>query len=334
MYLVNRICKLPECHNELKKHQKGFCCHDHATKYFSIIYKQQATDRLEIKISQYNLNPSKCNHCKENLPYVSRKNKFCSSSCSAKFNNSKRGPRSVKTKIAISKSLTQHFIDENISIIVNNKPSKHCLQCLTEIPRTNKFCSTACNKEYNKLIKLADKKLKRIHREKNKNLAKWFQCKSCEMEFQAYNKRKYCSKTCLSDDFSRRQTEYLKKPENRKKYKGRSQPSYMEESFEQWLKQNGLTESVNGYLKEIHFYNPNTKKHGWVDFLFPRLKLIIELDGTQHRKTVDQDRIRDDYLKSRGWQVNRIAHSEYRKKTKLLLIKEKLGLLFRSPGEN
>lgn len=58
-------------------------------------------------IDIYNNNPKHCFHCKKILPYKSKRNKFCNSSCSASFNNkniifSKRGP-SPKEKYLSSK---------------------------------------------------------------------------------------------------------------------------------------------------------------------------------------------------------------------------------------
>jgi len=39
-------------------------------------------------IKKYKLDPKRCLHCKEPMPYDNRRNKFCSHSCSAIFNNS------------------------------------------------------------------------------------------------------------------------------------------------------------------------------------------------------------------------------------------------------
>lgn len=91
----------------------------------------------------------------------------------------------------------------------------------------------------------------------------------------------------------------------------------MERTFEHWLVSKGMTEGIKGYLKEIRFTNKETKRNGWADFVFPQLKLIIELDGNQHRLRVDLDQERDDHLRSRGWKVIRITHGEYVRKTRI-----------------
>lgn len=45
------------------------------------------------RIDEYNKQPSICKHCNGHIPYDKRINKFCSHSCSAVFNNIKKGKR-------------------------------------------------------------------------------------------------------------------------------------------------------------------------------------------------------------------------------------------------
>ena len=49
-------------------------------------------------------------------------------------------------------------------------------------------------------------------------------------------------------------------------------------------------------------------------FIFESKKLIIELDGTQHRKTVEQDAIRDKWFSTKGYKVIRIPVDEFKKR--------------------
>jgi len=96
----------------------------------------------------------------------------------------------------------------------------------------------------------------------------------------------------------------------------------MEKSFEDWL----IAHSIN-FETEIHFKNHKLNKHYFADFVFHDLKLIIELDGSQHLKTVEKDRIRDEYITSEyGFTVVRITHREYQNKSKLSLICNLLGI--------
>ena len=114
--------------------------------------------------------------------------------------------------------------------------------------------------------------------------------------------------------------------ENRSHLRGRSEPSYMEKSFAEWLENNGVAAGRQGYLTEVKFNIRGTDKRGWADFVFPRLKLIIELDGSHHKHRQELDDIRDQSLDARGWTVVRISHAEYRKGTRIGEIRELLGL--------
>lgn len=104
-------------------------------------------------------------------------------------------------------------------------------------------------------------------------------------------------------------TEWLKNPENRKNY-GRGKKSWMELCFEKWLNENDIT----GWEFDKHFWNPVANKNYFADFCFDNLSLIVELDGNQHLKTIEQDRIRDVYLTSLGYRVIRITHKEFKER--------------------
>lgn len=80
-----------------------------------------------IRLSEFNFekylykrNPKQCNFCNKTIPYENRRNKFCSSSCSAKLNNKEY----VKRQSKYSESF--------------------CLWCFKDLGKTNKLC---CNKE-------------------------------------------------------------------------------------------------------------------------------------------------------------------------------------------
>jgi len=104
-------------------------------------------------------------------------------------------------------------------------------------------------------------------------------------------------------------TEWLKDPLNRKNL-GRHKKSWMELTFEEYLVYN----NIQGWDTEVHFWNDELKKNYFPDFIFEDLKLIIELDGTQHRKTIEQDAIRDKWFSSRGYRVIRIPVEEFKKR--------------------
>jgi very-short-patch-repair endonuclease len=68
-------------------------------------------------------------------------------------------------------------------------------------------------------------------------------------------------------------------------------------------------------------------KNGWVDVVSVNRRLIIDLDGNHHHTRHMQYHTRDAPLPTRGYEVIRITHAEYRKKIKLDLIREKLGMI-------
>lgn len=81
----------------------------------------------EKTILEYNANPKKCKNCDVEMPWEKRRGKFCSKSCSAKYNNIRRDP-SIKT--GPSRMVNpDHF---------------YCKVCNTEIKKKRKFCSPEC----------------------------------------------------------------------------------------------------------------------------------------------------------------------------------------------
>jgi len=75
---------------------------------------------------KYNKEPKKCKECLNNIDYEKRRNSFCSSKCSAIYNNKIRGTRSNETKKKISLSL------------MGKKTTRK------NIKKQNKFISTKC----------------------------------------------------------------------------------------------------------------------------------------------------------------------------------------------
>jgi len=119
------------------------------------------------------------------------------------------------------------------------------------------------------------------------------------------------SLTGHSDETKRKlsllRTEWLKKAENRKNL-GRHKRSWMELTFESYLKENNIT----GWHTEVHFWSDELQKNYFPDFIFESKKLIIELDGTQHRKTIEQDELRDNWFLTKGYKVIRITVEEFK----------------------
>lgn len=108
---------------------------------------------------------------------------------------------------------------------------------------------------------------------------------------------------------SKFRSNWLSIPENRKNY-GRGKRSWMELCFEKYLKDN----SIIGWTTEAHFRNDKIGKNYFVDFLFEDNKMIIELDGTQHKHTINDDMIRDEFISSLGYRVIRIPYHEFKRR--------------------
>jgi Zn finger protein HypA/HybF involved in hydrogenase expression len=86
----------------------------------------------KLKEEEYYKNPKPCKRCGCEISYEKRKNKFCSRSCGASYNN----------------------IGINRHVSVNGKDKKRfCLFCGSELKRNKKYCSFKClralkHKEY------------------------------------------------------------------------------------------------------------------------------------------------------------------------------------------
>ena len=65
-------------------------------------------------------------------------------------------------------------------------------------------------------------------------------------------------------------------------------------------------------LKGCRFYRQKPVGDYIVDFFCPEAKLVIEIDGGQHfsDEMTGHDRIRDEYLSSRGLRVLRFANND------------------------
>jgi len=116
------------------------------------------------RIKEYNNNPKKCFQCSESISYDKRFNKFCSKSCSAIFNNTRK-EKKIKTCIYCN----------------NNFHSK---------PKVSKYCSKECEIKFKTEKTITDWKLGKIKGYSGKNMLvpswlrrymfKKFNCKCCK----------------------------------------------------------------------------------------------------------------------------------------------------------
>lgn len=270
-----------------------------------------------------------CCHC--NLPTTNPK--FCGLSCSSSYNSA-----------AIAKTKKDNLI--KLYLLSPN----YCAQCnciLDYDVKSNKFCGHPCSATHAnaarkskgwthpakkigpptpRKIKTQKKNINPLHvRSGQYSKISW--CIICNSLIR--NKHiKTCSRACYKKAHSNRMKAFIKNNPQIKNNRNPYRQSYLEKSFEDWIKLHGMVNSLHGYLMEVRFYNPKTKKNGRADFVFPKHRIIVELDGTQHlqsdRKILDD--IRDEYLFKRGWHVIRISHAEYKKKNKEQLL---IDLLFK-----
>ena len=130
---------------------------------------------------------------------------------------------------------------------------------------------------------------------------------------QFIGKRWGCSRYGHTDEtikkISEARTEWLKNSDNRKNL-GRHKKSWMEETFESYLNDNRITD----WETEVHFWSESLRKNFYPDFLFRSKYLIIELDGTQHRKSIEHDKIRDKWFAEQGYKVVRIDVDEFKRR--------------------
>lgn len=216
--------------------------------------------------NQYLENPNKCKYCDINLTYEKRYNKFCSTSCSARFYNRDR------KGVSLDESVKQK-ISDRVRMFNKNNP----------YPKYSKisFCCVCNTVIQNKIVKT-------------------------------------CSPKCKSVLLSTNMTERIK--QNRRSNYRRDKRSYLEESFETWLLDNNISLK---YETEYTIRNHITQQWYFVDFYFPEINLIVELDGKQHEKPKhkESDKLRDEYITTNlNLTVFRISYDEYQSGSKINLL--------------
>lgn len=92
------------------------------------------------RIKEYKKTPKLCFFCKSSLSYDKRRNKFCTRSCAASFNN-----------MGIARNFKEDTYEEYIKERNNrnNYTKKGCLHC-NKITSNIRFCSRNCLSEYKK----------------------------------------------------------------------------------------------------------------------------------------------------------------------------------------
>lgn len=101
------------------------------------------SSRHQEKELEYLKNPCVCKSCSKALPYSKKSNKFCSTSCSAKYNNSRKDYTTFKTGPAKGKPLTICC--------------KFCKNTFETRRKSKQFCSKKCAVDF-KNVTLREKR--------------------------------------------------------------------------------------------------------------------------------------------------------------------------------
>lgn len=125
--------------------------------------------RYEERIANYNLNPNRCLKCGNSISYECKRNKFCSKSCAATYNNKNR-----EGKIKQCKKCGKDFLSFSAN-------GKHCKECQILSSSENKKTSSEI-----KSVKIP--KLKRMYPEHN--------CLFCNKIIPEGRSSKFCDRQC------------------------------------------------------------------------------------------------------------------------------------------
>jgi very-short-patch-repair endonuclease len=195
-----------------------------------------------------------------------------------------------------------------------------CLQCGTDT--NTKFCSRSCSATYNNTNAPETRKFgpaKTLIKAPRK-----LKFKECVICFNIHTRSgKTCSTKCQRTLQSNTTKSLISQGSfDPKKNRGRGRKSFLEKSFESWLLAHGVS-----FKPEHPFKRLDTVKTYFADFYFPDLKLIIELDGTQHKHTIEYDSDRDNYIQTTyGVKIIRVTHKEYVSKSRLIEIEQLLSI--------
>lgn len=200
-----------------------------------------------------------------------------------------------------------------------------CIQCNEPIYSNNKFCSQSCAGTYNNIHRNPlSKRGPSKGTPSNRIKICYTKIQVCPICRKYHTRKgKSCSLICQRILLSKSIRLAIQNGHCPNKNRGRGKKSYLETSFDSWLKQY--------YSGQYHIEHPfkrfDVLKTYFADFYFPDKNLIIELDGTQHKKTIEYDQDRDLYISTTyGINIIRISHNEYVTKTKIDLVKSVLNI--------
>lgn len=254
----------------------------------------------------------------------------------------------VKDKVS---KYCESYLNTTIEEIVKRNAircKRFCSNCGKELKSSQrKFCSQSCSTSYTNKIKgkrkdetkkkisnslidrynkiLKDSIVVETQNRKREHLIRKHKCTCivCGKEFFSKRKStKHCSSKCTSNDESVKQKLRIKQLERVKNgthigWIQRNRTSYPEKFFKNVLDSNHIE-----YSRE----NFSTKRY-FLDFLIIKNgnKIDLEIDGKQHKLRKEHDRIRDEFLTSKGYIVYRIEWNNINNEDGKTRMRQKIG---------
>lgn len=211
------------------------------------------------------------------------------------------------------------FIIKNELDISHWKPkSYYCVYCGSKLKKKGKFCNSSCAAKYNNSGRKLSNSTKHkigdsLRMRPSKELKR--KCVSCGNYFTVwrsncgvFSRSKTCSDECSSKLKSMNATKQMKKRIENGTHKGwssRDVISYPEKFFINVLNNNGIMYSHNHPIKQRLLGLDNNYSY-FMDFYINELNIDLEIDGQQHERRGEHDKIRDKLLTNYGINVYRI----------------------------
>lgn len=245
----------------------------------------------------------------------------CEESAIKQLNNNKI---MAKGYIEHSNKLSEQAKDE---YYINPKYCPCCNTVITFEKKENTYCDHVCAAKVAAIGRVVSEEHKKNLSDKMTIMCQVSFCEICKSTIRN-KRRKTCSPECTKQSISNNKKnpptllKYNNKPRigyKNNRWPSRTTPSYMERTFDEWLKTSKCNYS---WIMEQPFkrydFNGKYLKCYYADFYFPELNLIIELDGTQHERNIEYDKDRDNYIINNYSNVSsiiRIKHKEFMDKS-------------------
>ena len=147
-------------------------------------------------------------------------------------------------------------------------------------------------------------------------------CEYCGKEFESIKNKRFCSNECKYKSAGEKISLLRQKEIQNGTFKGWQTRNIISYAEKFWLKI--LDNNLIKYQKEYYFDNKY-----FLDFYIEinNRKIDLEIDGKQHKysERIEHDKVRDEYIKSKGIEVYRIEWNEIKSNKGKLLMKDKIS---------